>query len=104
MLMEFLNIDTKVKLIKNFQKFQNLKQGIFLHHLIPTFRGMLSSIYVQANKGVTIKKIYNELKKVHKKNYFIKILPVNKDLGTENVINTNFAKLAFVNLKKKIEF
>ena len=60
---------------------------IFTPHLIPTFRGMLSSIYVEPKKKVTIKKIQNELKKYHKKNYFVKILPLNKELGTENVLN-----------------
>jgi len=87
---------------QEFSKVSKLKtRYIFTPHLIPTFRGMLSSIYVQANKGVTIKKIYNELKKVHKKNYFIKILPVNKDLGTENVINTNFCEVSICKLKEK---
>ena len=74
---------------------------IFVPHLIPTFRGMLSSIYVELKKGVTIKKIYNELKKIHKNNYFIKILPINKKLGTENVINTNFCEISICNLKQK---
>ena len=62
---------------------------------------MLSSIYVELKKGVTIKKIYNELKKIHKNNYFIKILPINKKLGTENVINTNFCEISICNLKQK---
>ena len=74
---------------------------VFTPHLIPTFRGMLSSIYVQVKKGVTIRKIYDELKKIHKKNYFIKILPLNKDLGTENVINTNFCEISICKLKEK---
>jgi len=74
---------------------------IFTPHLIPTFRGMLSSIYVEPKKNVTIKKIHNELKKYHNKNYFVKILPLNKDLGTENVINTNFCEISICKLKEK---
>jgi len=74
---------------------------IFTPHLIPTFRGMLSSIYVQPKKNVTIQKIQNELKKYYKGSYFIKILPLNKDLGTENVINTNFCEVSICKLKEK---
>jgi len=74
---------------------------VFTPHLIPTFRGMLSSIYVELKNKVTIKKIHNELKKTHKKNYFVKILPINKDLGTENVINTNFCEISVCKLKEK---
>ena len=67
---------------------------IFTPHLIPTFRGMLSTIYLEVEKGVTAKRIYNELKKSHKKNYFVKILPFNNKLGTENVLNTNFCEIS----------
>ncbi len=62
---------------------------------------MLSSIYVEPKNKITIKKIHSELKKIHKKNYFIKILPINKDLGTENVINTNFCEISVCKLKEK---
>ena len=62
---------------------------------------MLSSIYVEHKKNVTISKIRNELKKYHKKNYFIKILPTNKNLGTENVLNTNFCEISICKLKEK---
>mgnify|MGYP001187055103 FL=1 len=74
---------------------------VFIPHLIPTFRGMLSSIYLQLNKNVSINKIYKVLKKNHKKNYFVRILPLNKDLGTENVINTNFCEISICKLKEK---
>jgi len=73
----------------------------FTPHLIPTFRGMLSSIYVKTKNKVTIAKIENELKKYHKRNYFVKILPLNKDLGTENVLNTNFCEISICKLKEK---
>ena len=74
---------------------------VFIPHLIPTFRGMLSSIYLQLNNNVSINKIYKVLKKNHKKNYFVRILPLNKDLGTENVINTNFCEISICKLKEK---
>jgi len=77
---------------------------IFTPHLIPTFRGMLSSIYVDKQNKVSIKRIHNELKKYHKNNFFIKILPLNKNLGTENVINSNFCEISVckTNDKNKI--
>tara|TARA_Y100001958_G_C21235691_1_gene562041 strand:- start:816 stop:1847 length:1032 start_codon:yes stop_codon:yes gene_type:complete len=76
----------------------------FTPHLIPTFRGMLSTIYVEPNRNVTINKIHNELINFHKKNNFVKILPINKNLGTENVINTNLCEISVCKLKgsKKI--
>ena len=76
----------------------------FTPHLIPTFRGMLSTIYVEPKESVTINKIHKELKNFHKKNNFVKILPINKNLGTENVINTNLCEISVCKLKgsKKI--
>jgi len=73
----------------------------FVPHLIPTFRGMLSSIYVEPSNGVSIKKIFKELKKYHRNNFFVKILALNKDLGTENVLNTNFCEISVCQLKEK---
>ena len=71
----------------------------FTPHLIPTFRGMLSSIYVEINNKKSIKLIHRELTNYHKKNYFVKVLPINKELGTENVINTNFCEISLCKLK-----
>jgi len=73
----------------------------FVPHLIPTFRGMLSSIYVEPSEGVSIKKIFTELKKYHRNNFFVKVLNFNKDLGTENVLNTNFCEISVCKLKEK---
>tara|TARA_Y100001970_G_scaffold93207_1_gene117512 strand:+ start:4998 stop:6026 length:1029 start_codon:yes stop_codon:yes gene_type:complete len=77
---------------------KNIKYN-FTPHLIPTFRGMLSSIYVQTNNNITAKTIYKNIKKYHKNNYFIKILPFNKNMGTENVINTNFCEISILKLR-----
>ena len=65
---------------------------------------MLSTIYVEPKKNVTINKIHKELKNFHKKNNFVKILPINKALGTENVINTNLCEISVCKLQgsKKI--
>ena len=74
---------------------------VFVPHLIPTFRGMLSSIYLELKPGVTAKKVFKELKNFHKNNYFVKINPFNKNIGTENVLNTNFCEISICELKEK---
>ena len=73
----------------------------FIPHLIPTFRGLLSAMYVEKEKNVTLKKIHKELIRFHKKNYFIKIHPINKNFGTENVLNTNFCEISVCKVRNK---
>ena len=74
---------------------------VFVPHLIPTFRGMLSSIYLELSDGIYVKRIIKELKKYHKNNFFVRVLPLNRDLGTENVLNTNFCEISVCSLKEK---
>ena len=62
---------------------------------------MLSSIYVQLQGKTTIKNIQKELQNYHRKNYFVKVLPLNKDLGTENVLNTNFCEISVCETREK---
>ncbi|MBA1339659.1 MAG: N-acetyl-gamma-glutamyl-phosphate reductase [Pelagibacterales bacterium] len=76
-------------------------QYTFNPHLLPMFRGILSSIYLETKKDINIKKIYSELKKSHKKNYFIKILPINSQLGTSNVLNTNCCEISVCETRYK---
>ncbi len=73
----------------------------FNPHLIPTFRGLLSTIYLELNNKSTIKKVNNELKKFYKKKYFIKVAKMNSELGTGNVLNTNFCNISVCNSKIK---
>jgi len=76
----------------------------FNPHLLPTFRGILSSIYINAKKNVSITKIYNELKKSHNKNNFVKLLKINTPIGSGNVLNTNNCEISIckTRYKKKI--
>ena len=87
-----------------FNASQSHVKYIFTPHVIPTFRGLLSAIYVEKNKGVTLKKIHKELVNYHKNNFFIKIAKINKNIGTENVINSNFCEVSVckLNFKNKI--
>ena len=66
----------------------------FTPHLIPMFRGILSTIYVDSNRKVSAKKIHTYLKKYHEKNHFVKIKKFNSNLGTGEVINTNYCKIS----------
>ena len=45
-------------------------------------------------KKITPKKIYNELVKFHSKNHFVKVSAFNKNIGTSNVINSNFCEIS----------
>ena len=77
---------------------------IFNPHLLPTFRGILSSIYLELKNGVNINKVYRELKKFHKKNIFIKIQKINSKIGSGNVLNTNNCEISVCStqIKNKI--
>ena len=66
----------------------------FNPHLLPTFRGILSSIYLKLNKKVTTRMIYNELKRFYKKSNFIKIKKLNSQLGSGDVLNTNKCEIS----------
>ena len=61
----------------------------FTPHIIPIYRGILSTIYLDVTKNYNAKKIYMFLKKYHRKNFFVKISKFNSPIGTSNVINTN---------------
>ena len=61
----------------------------FTPHLIPMFRGILSTIYLDLKPGFTIKKIDTILKEFHKNNKFVRILKINSLLSTNDVINSN---------------
>tara|TARA_Y100000590_G_C15596422_1_gene968230 strand:+ start:52 stop:1074 length:1023 start_codon:yes stop_codon:yes gene_type:complete len=73
----------------------------FTPHLSPMFRGILSTIYVESKKNITITKIYSSLKKFYKKQYFVRILPPNTLLSTNDVINTNFCNISICKSKYK---
>ena len=66
----------------------------FTPHLIPMFRGILSTIYLEMNKNITPKKVYKFLKKYHKNNFFVKLAKFNSSINTGEVMNTNFCKLS----------
>jgi len=73
----------------------------FSPHLLPTFRGILSSIYVETNKNITIQKIFSTLKKYHLKNKFIKLNKINTPMGNGDVLNTNNCEISVCKTRNK---
>jgi len=69
--------------------------------LLPTFRGILSSIYVELKNNSSAEKLNKELISYYKKDKFIKILKVNSNLGSGNVLNTNNCEISICNTRIK---
>ena len=66
----------------------------FNPHLLPTFRGILTTIYINTKKGVSAKLLRSNLIKFYKNSKFIKILKLNSPLGSGNVLNTNNCEIS----------
>ena len=89
------------------QEFNKIDKNItytFSPHLIPTFRGILTTIHVELKPNVSVKKIHSFLKKKYKNDKFIRILNINSELGTGNIINTNNCEISVckTRLKKRL--
>ena len=76
----------------------------FNPHLLPTFRGILTSIYVHTKKGISINVLRNCLSNFYKGSKFIKILKVNSPLGSGNVLNTNNCEISICETRIKNKF
>jgi N-acetyl-gamma-glutamyl-phosphate reductase len=76
----------------------------FNPHLLPTFRGILTSIYVDLKSKVSAKILRNSLISFYKKSKFIKILKLNSPLGSGNVLNTNNCEISIceTGIKNKV--
>ena len=82
---------------------QNVKFS-FNPHLLPTFRGILTAIYIYAKKGQSAKSLTNLLINFYKKSKFIKILKYNSQLGSGNVLNTNNCEISICETRIKNKF
>ena len=76
----------------------------FTPHLTPMFRGILSTIYIDAKKNINLKKILNELNNFYKKKIFVKIMKPNTLIGTNDVINSNNCYISICKTKHKNKF
>ena len=74
---------------------------IFTPHLAPMFRGILSTIYLDLNNGVNIKKLEKVLNNQYSKSRFVKILKQDSLISTNDVINTNNCYLSICQTKYK---
>jgi N-acetyl-gamma-glutamyl-phosphate reductase len=76
----------------------------FNPHLLPTFRGILSSIYIETKKNIGINEIYSEIKKFHSKNMFVKLHKINTPMGSGIVLNTNSCEIAVCKTRIKNKY
>ncbi len=76
----------------------------FNPHLLPTFRGILSSIYVNVKRGISAKILRKELSKYYKNSIFIKVLKLNSQIGSGNVLNTNNCEISICETRVKNKF
>ncbi len=86
------------------QEFNKISKNIsytFNPHLIPSFRGILSSIYFYKKNDVSVNKIFETLKAYYKNHKFIKILKPNTQIGTGNVIKTNNCEISVCQTRVK---
>jgi N-acetyl-gamma-glutamyl-phosphate reductase len=73
----------------------------FTPHLSPMFRGILSTIYIDLENGVTQSKVINKLSNYYKDDLFIKILNPDEIISTNDVINTNNCFISICRSKYK---
>ena len=73
----------------------------FTPHILPMFRGILSTIYVEKEKSISTEKVVKFLKEFYKKHKFIRINKKNALIGTKNVINTNYCDISVCETKNK---
>ena len=73
----------------------------FNPYLLPTFRGILTSIYVYTKKNNSINLLRNCLINYYKKSKFIKIHKLNSSLGSGDVLNTNNCDISICETRVK---
>jgi len=66
----------------------------FNPYLLPTFRGILTSIYVYTKKGKSASMLRKTLLRFYKNSKFVKILKLNSPLGSGNVLNSNKCEIS----------
>ena len=76
----------------------------FNPYLLPTFRGILTSIYVQVKNNINGQKIRKALFNFYKNKKFIKVLKLNSPLGSGNVLNTNNCEISVCETRIKNKF
>ena len=83
---------------------KNTKQKVnftFNPHLLPTYRGILSSIYVKPKKNIKINRMRTTLENFYRNKSFVKILKLNSQIGSGNVLNTNRCEISICKTRNK---
>ena len=83
---------------------KNKIEFTFTPHLSPMFRGILSTIYLDLKKNISINYVNSKLEKFYKNDAFVKILPINSLISTNDVINTNYCHVSLCKIKSKNRF
>lgn len=65
----------------------------FTAHLLPIVRGILDTIYVQLNDGITLNQLHTLYKKFYKIEPFVRVHPLGSQPEIKNVNRTNFCDL-----------
>ena len=73
----------------------------FNPHLIPSFRGILSSIYIYKKSNISVNRIVKILKNYYRNDFFIKIHKPNAQIGTGSVIKTNNCDISVCQTRQK---
>ncbi len=73
----------------------------FTPHILPMFRGILSTIYVEKKNNIKTERILNFLKKFYEEHKFIRVYKKNKHISTKNVINTNYCDISICETNDK---
>jgi N-acetyl-gamma-glutamyl-phosphate reductase len=90
------------ELDQEFKKYsKNNVKYIFNPHLLPAFRGILSSIYLETKKNIRIEQIHSTLKKFYFKNKFVNLKKINTPIGNGNVLNTNNCEISVCKTRHK---
>ena len=87
------------QMLKKFTK--NEINFLFTPHLTPMFRGILSTIDIDLENGITQSKVIKRLSNFYKKDNFIKILKADSLISTNDVINTNNCLISVCKTKYK---
>ena len=73
----------------------------FTPHITPMFRGILSTIYIDLEKGVNQSEVINKLSNFYRKNNFVKIMKADTLVSTNDVINSNNCFISVCKTKYK---
>jgi len=80
---------------------KGLVKVTFVPHLLPVFRGLLSTIYLETRPKVTAQKIKSAFSKFYKNKKFIRLKPEGTSPEIGDVVHTNYCDMSFTFDKKK---